>query len=77
MTPILALVLGDKRGGEQIIRTQKSEHRTKMIYRHVTKYHIDTSTVRNVVSELQSLLRNVLAWYGTLVRTFKQRTKVS
>ena len=39
----------------------------------------NNSTVRSVVSELQTSLRNVLAWYGTivhLVRTFKQRTKV-
>ena len=34
------------------------------------------STVRSVVSELQTSLRNALAWYGTLVRlvrSFKQR----
>ena len=39
----------------------------------------NTSAVRSVVSELHALLRNILAWYGTLVlliRTFKQRTYV-
>ena len=36
----------------------------------------NTSTVRSVVRELQTSLRNVLAWYDTLVRKFKQRTKV-
>ena len=42
-------------------------------------HRINTSTVHNVVSELQTLLRNVFAWYGTLVRlvrTFTQRTEV-
>ena len=42
-------------------------------------HRANTSTVRSVVSELQTLLRNVLSWYGTLVRlvrTFKQRTTV-
>ena len=35
--------------------------------------------LRSVVSELQTLLRNVLVWCGMLVRlvrTFKQRTDV-
>ena len=39
----------------------------------------NTKTVGSVVSELKASLRNVLAWYGTLVRilrTFKQRTNV-
>ena len=41
-------------------------------------HRANASTVRSVVSELQTSLRNVLEWYGTLgriVRTFKQRTK--
>ena len=41
--------------------------------------HTNTSTVRNVVSKLQTLLRNLIAWYRALVRlvrTFKQRTDV-
>ena len=40
----------------------------------------DIKTVGSVVSELKTSLRNVLAWYGTLVRLvriFKQRTNVS
>ena len=39
----------------------------------------DTKTVGSVASELKTLSRNVLAWYGTfirLVRTLKQRTNV-
>ena len=39
----------------------------------------NTKTIGSVVSELKTPLRNVLAWYGTLVRlvrTFKQRTNV-
>ena len=42
-------------------------------------HHTTTSTLHNIVSELQTLPRNVLAWYGRLVhlvRTFKQRTNV-
>ena len=42
-------------------------------------HHTSISTVLSVVSELQTLLRNILAWYGRLVRlvrTFKQRTSV-
>ena len=42
-------------------------------------HRTNTCTLHSVVRELQTLLRNVLAWYGTLlclVRTFKQRTKV-
>ena len=42
-------------------------------------HHTNTISVRSVVSELQVSLRNVLAWYDTLVRlvrTFKQRTNV-
>ena len=31
-------------------------------------HHTNTSAVRSVVSELQSLLRDILAWYCTLVR---------
>ena len=44
----------------------------------VTMHLVDTSTVRSVVSELQTSSRNVLARYGTsgrLVGTFKQRTE--
>ena len=30
-------------------------------------HRITTITVRSIASELQMLLRNILAWYGTLV----------
>ena len=60
----MALVLGEEKG-EQINSTQKLEHESKIIYRHVTVHHTNTSTVRSVVSESQTLLRNVLARYGT------------
>ena len=42
-------------------------------------HRTNTSAMRSVVSELQTSLRKVLVWHGTLVRlvrTFKQRTKV-
>ena len=42
-------------------------------------HRTNTSTVRIVVSELQTPLRNVLAWYDTLVRsvgTFKKHSKL-
>ena len=42
-------------------------------------HHTNTSTVPSVVSELQTSLCTVLAWYGTLlrlVRIFKHRTNV-
>ena len=79
MLLLLALVFGEERGGEEKIRTQKSEQRSKIIYRRVAIDHTYTSTIRSVVSELQTLLRNVLAWYGSfvrLLRIFKHRTKV-
>ena len=59
MTPILAFVLAEARVEEQIIRTQKSEHESKIIYRHVTMHHTTTSTVRSIVSKMQTLLRNL------------------
>ena len=42
-------------------------------------HHINRNAKLSDVSEMQTLLRNVLVWYGTLVplvRTFEQRTNV-
>ena len=64
---------------ERRTNNQNSKHVSKIIYGRVTMHRSNTSTVRSVVSELQTLIRNVLAWYATLlslVRTFKQRSKV-
>ena len=59
--------------------TLNSEPGSKVIRRLVTMHHTYTSTKRSIVSELQTLLRTVRAWYGTLVRLvrpFKQRTNI-
>ena len=75
MWRLLALILGEKGGGERIIRTQKSVHVSLIIYWRVTMHR----AVRSVVSELQTSLRNVFARYTTLVclvRAFKQRIKI-
>ena len=39
MGRLLGLVFGKEKGGEQIFRTQKSEHGSKIIYTQVTLHH--------------------------------------
>ena len=72
--------IGFSFGGRNRRRTnnQNSEIKTR-VKNNLQTCNTNTSTVLSVVSELQALLLNVLAWYSTLVflvRTFKQRAYV-
>ena len=67
MCRLLALILGE--GEENIqseLRSQNTRHNLQTCYK---MHRSNTSTVRSVVSELQTPLRNVLACMVCLVRT--------